>query len=100
MNTHTEQTKRWIVLEPYTNRSVFPIGYQAEDHAIHIIAEVNSNGGTPSEQVKTARLIAAAPQLVQGLNDALDWLSELGYKKTPEFQRLKSIVAHAEGREM
>jgi hypothetical protein len=57
----------WFVLERYTNRNVYPIGYSIGNGAHSILAEVNSQGGTPDECSANARLIAAAPELFQAL---------------------------------
>ena len=54
----------WRVLEPYTDRAVFPIGYDRGDGATNILAEVNSQGGTPEQCVANAALIASAPDLL------------------------------------
>ncbi len=66
----------WIVCEPYTDRAVFPIGYARGDGATNIIAEVNSQGGTPDQQRANAALIASAPELAARIANLESLLAE------------------------
>jgi hypothetical protein len=55
-------------LEKYTGTNRWPIGYKRpEPEAWNILAEVNGQGGTEADNTANARLIAAAPELLESL---------------------------------
>jgi len=83
----------WVVCEPYTNRAVFPIGYVREDGAIQIIAEVNSQGGTPDKQRANAELIAAAPDLLQMRNKLFEEVKRLRAEANTLLEQRDSFIA-------
>jgi hypothetical protein len=45
-----KHTPPFVVLDPYTNRNVYPIGHKRADGAFDIVGEINSEGGTPDQQ--------------------------------------------------
>ena len=60
----------WVVLEPYTNRSVYPIAIKLpvpDENAFWIIGEFNSQGGTPEQCRANADLAASAPLMLAAL---------------------------------
>ena len=57
----------WLVIAPYTNRNVYPIAAKRTDGALSIIGEFVSQGGTPDQCGRNARLAAAAPDLLDAL---------------------------------
>ena len=71
-----------------------PIGISSE-HGMHI-CDVSSYGSKDSTREANAQLIASAPDLLQGLKDAVDWLKELGYGNTPQAQDFKDIISKAQ----
>ena len=70
----------WVVLNPYTNRSVYPIAIKLpvpDENAFWIIGEFNSQGGTPEQCRANADLAAAAPQLLAQLEALADQVRAL-----------------------
>lgn len=76
----------WVVCEQYTDRAVFPIGYECGDGAIRILAEVNSCSGTPDKQRANAALIASAPMLQLTITDLHEHIRNL-VARIAELQR-------------
>lgn len=63
----------WQVLSPYTNRMVFPIGGpEDQDGNCSILGEVQSQGGSDETCSANARLIAAAPELLEACEAIAD----------------------------
>lgn len=89
----------WIVLEPYTNRSAFPIAYQ-QGEVSHIIAEVTSQGGTPEQCRANADCMAAARDLLEALRLFMEQYDGTGSERRnrPEIIAARAAIAKAEGR--
>jgi len=64
----------WKVMKPYSNRSVYPIGYCIGNGAYRFLAEVNSQGGDANTAQANARLVAASPDLLA----VAEWLAGVG----------------------
>lgn len=91
----------WVVLEPYTDRAVFPIAYEKEN-AFFIFAEVNSQGGTPEQCRANADCMAAARDMRDLCVLALGTLNNAKLTKTDRLNAtvkyLELAIAKAEGR--
>jgi hypothetical protein len=96
MNTHTEQTKwtpgPWRIGDAGTtifgppNGTPFP----------KTIASITNNPFPSKSQRANARLIAAAPCLLEACKVALQYFPSAG----EVYNQIAKVVAHAEGREM
>lgn len=60
----------WRVERAYTGTNRFPISHDIDSTARGILAEANGQGGTEQENLANARLIAAAPLLLEAVQSA------------------------------
>lgn len=101
MNKHTPGP--WVALERYTDRNAIPIAVSIGNGAYAIFCECNGLGGI-SEQTEgdcNARLIAAAPELLEALSGLLldvqgvvDHNRKPGNKRTATESLLRGMECH------
>lgn len=94
MNTHTPGPWQFYADTPSTDPNWHIV---TNENRMRVIANVHID---PENKTDTAnaRLIAKAPELLNGLTDALEWLKTEGFGRTPEYARLKDIVSKAKGK--
>jgi hypothetical protein len=96
----------WKVERQYTATNRFPISHKIDAYCSGILAEVTGQGGTETENLANARLIAAAPELLEALGYALrlmEGAEEYGWQELNHGDReqaqkdARAAISKAEG---
>jgi hypothetical protein len=87
----------WQVQDKFLN--VFTCTEGLTGFTIHL-AKVNEDqvNGRRSEALANARLIAAAPELLEALQHAHDYLAASGWESDPRMHKIIAALDRAEGR--